>query len=288
MDAVKTYQQVSREDERMSFGVSKMEEVYKKHNGKPDAPHRHNFFTVIITEQAKGQHFIDFNEYTLGANQIYFISPGQVHQLIEVEASVGIAMTFSHEFLAKNNIPVSFIDDLNLFNDFGESPPLLPNETNMMAIRNYAHQIFDTFHSDITFKYEACGSLLKLILILCNNSCSLPKGVHSTIDNRNSVLSSFKNLINENFNEWHGTKEYADELHISPDYLNKLIKSQTGKTAKEHIQNRIIVAAKRLIYFTDLSNKEIGYELGFSEPANFSAFFKNCVGMSPSQFKENS
>ena len=96
---------------------------------------------------------------------------------------------------------------------------------------------------------------------------------------------SFKKLIDTHYKSWHSTNQYASELHISPDYLNKIVKSQTGKTAKEHIQSRIIIGAKRLLYFTELSNKEIGFELGFSEPANFSAFFKKSVGISPSQFK---
>ncbi|MBL4708824.1 MAG: helix-turn-helix domain-containing protein, partial [Flavobacteriales bacterium] len=54
--------------------------------------------------------------------------------------------------------------------------------------------------------------------------------------------------------------------------------------AKEYIQSRIITEAKRLLYFSKLSNKQIGYELGFGEPANFSAFFKKCTGFSPSNF----
>jgi AraC-like DNA-binding protein len=60
---------------------------------------------------------------------------------------------------------------------------------------------------------------------------------------------------------------------------------QTGKTAKEHIQARIALEAKRLLHFSDLSVKEIGFQLGFPEPANFSAFFKKCTGSSPSNFK---
>jgi AraC-like DNA-binding protein len=286
MNEVKTYQQVNREDDTLSFGISKMQDIYEKHGGVPDEPHRHNYYTVVIAEKARGKHYIDFNEYTLADSQIFFIAPGQVHQIFEEEASTGFAIVFSSQFLVENNIPIWFIEDLNLFHDFGESPPLELNESELKKILAYASDIYGLHHSELMFKTEAIGSLLKLILIQCNNVCSLSKPVElQSIDNRSSVLSQFKALINEHYKEWHSIKEYASELHISPDYLNRIVKSQTGKTAKEHIQSRITVAAKRLLYFTDLSNKEIGYELGFSEQANFSAFFKNCVGISPSQFK---
>jgi AraC-like DNA-binding protein len=64
-----------------------------------------------------------------------------------------------------------------------------------------------------------------------------------------------------------------------------VVKSLSGKTAKDFIQSRIIIEAKRMLYFTELSLKEIGYQLGFSEPANFSAFFKKSTGKSPSLFR---
>ena len=89
------------------------------------------------------------------------------------------------------------------------------------------------------------------------------------------------------YKTWHATSQYANELNITPDHLNRSIKSLIGKTAKEYIQARITIAAKRMLYFSDLSTKEIAYDLGFSEPANFSNFFKKCTGISPSEFKKN-
>ncbi len=285
MEAVKTYQNVNREDESMSFGISRMEDIHDKHGGKPDEPHRHNYYTILLVKKASGEHRIDFNSYPLGNMQLFFISPGQVHQMIEASRSVGYSMVFSTQFLVQNNIPLSFIDDLNLFNDFGDTPPLTLSKEELETLSRYAEEILEINASDRSFKYEAMGAFIKLILIRCHNLCSL-KSIDSNIqETGNTVLRNFKSLVDLHHTQWHGTTEYANELNISPDHLNRVIKSLTGKTAKEHIQSRIITAAKRLIYFTDLSSKEIGYELGFSEPGNFSAFFKKCTGFSPSKFK---
>ncbi|MBD0403525.1 helix-turn-helix domain-containing protein [Flammeovirga sp. EKP202] len=283
MESVKTYKNVNKRDKKLSFGISKMEEIYDKRKGKKDDPHRHDYFTLVFTEKAKGEHKVDFRSYPLSGQQIYFISPGQVHQIIEEEKSFGFAIVFSYDFLLLNNIPLTFIEDLNLFNDFSETPPLEPNESDFITIQKYLSEMYTIFHSEMSYKQEAIGALLKLVLILCNNVCSLPQEDINTV---NTIFRKFKQLINQHYKTDHHTNFYAELLHISPDHLNKVVKQNSGKSAKEHIQSRIIIAAKRMIYFSSLSNKEIGHELGFSEPANFSAFFKKCVGVSPSQFRK--
>jgi AraC family transcriptional regulator, transcriptional activator of pobA len=286
MDTVKTYIQVNQLNENLSFGISKMEDIYSKRKGQADTPHRHNFYTIIITTKAEGSHFIDFKEYPLKPNQVFFIAPNQVHQIIEKKEPIGYSITFSNQFLVKNNIPLFFIENLNLFNDFSENPPIELNRKELEKLTEYVNEIHQINKSNITFKYEAIGALLKFILILCNNFCSHNKEIAQTIDSNNSTLHQFKVLIDKYHKEWHATNKYAKQLYITPDHLNRIVKMQTGKTAKEHIQSRIIIAAKRLLYFTELSNKEIGFELGFSEPANFSAFFKKCTGLPPLKFKQ--
>ncbi|MDD7915348.1 AraC family transcriptional regulator [Polaribacter ponticola] len=287
MSSVKTYQKVNSKKESASFGISKMEDVYTKRNGKIDEPHRHNFYTVLIVKQAKGQHKIDFNSYPLESNQIFFVAPGQVHQVIEEKKSYGFAMTFSNQFLVENSIPLSFIESLNLFQNYGQSPPLKPNAAQLHSIENFATNIFNLFYSDATMKNLSIGAFLKLLLIECNNICAI-NPIESDVDTSgDNLLRSFKTAVDINYKKEHSTTFYANELFISPDHLNRTFKSKTGKTAKEYIQARIITEAKRLLYFTNLSNKEIGFELGFNEPANFSAFFKKHTQLSPSNFKKS-
>ena len=79
--------------------------------------------------------------------------------------------------------------------------------------------------------------------------------------------------------------DYASELAVTADYLNKTVKNSTGKSAKEHIQSKLIVEAKRTLLFTNISNKELSYQLGFEESAHFNNFFKKTTGITPSDFR---
>lgn len=285
--SVKTYKTFSHTDAPAHFSIARMEDIYEQHQGEPDAPHRHDYFTLLIVKEAKGQHIVDFNAFDLNPCQIYFIAPGQVHQMLETEKSTGYVMVFDFQFLLENHIPLHFIEDLNLFNAHDYSPPLVPATLSFEKIVDMSEEIFQISQSKPTFQLEAIGAWLKLLLIECHNSCSVKPSEMVINTHQNHLIKQFKNLITTNYAQWHSTSQYADELNITPDHLNKVVKMQTGLTAKEHIQARITLGAKRLLHFSDLSIKEIGFQLGFAEPANFSAFFKKCTGISPSKFKSS-
>lgn len=287
MDSLKAYQQIDPGDASLSFEIKRMEEIYAQHQGQADEPHWHNYYTVVLTEQAQGQHIVDFHSFALGPQQIYFISPGQVHQIIEEKKSYGWALTFSPQFLVENGIERAFIEDLHLFQDYGFTPPLEPDQAAATQLNQYAQEMARFRHSNEKFRYQAVGALLKLFLIRCNHLCDLhqsdnPQAVQASV----TLLRAFKELLNERYAQWHKVSEYAEAMFITPDYLNSSVKSLTHKSAKEHIQTRITIAAKRYLRHTDLPNKEIAYRLGFSEPANFSQFFKKCTGLSPTAFRK--
>jgi AraC-like DNA-binding protein len=131
----------------------------------------------------------------------------------------------------------------------------------------------------------AIGAWLKLLLLYCHHHCTLSESDPQQLEAGQALLKRFKQLVEQHYQTWHSSTAYAQALYISADHLNRSIKTLVGKTAKAYIQERLTIAAKRLLYFSELTTKEIGYELGFSEPANFSAFFKRNTGVSPSQFR---
>ena len=78
---------------------------------------------------------------------------------------------------------------------------------------------------------------------------------------------------------------FADQLHLSPNYLGDLVKKGTGKTAQEYFQNKLIEVAKEKVFDPNKSVSEIAYELGFKYPQHFTRLFKRRVGHSPKEFR---
>lgn len=114
-----------------------------------------------------------------------------------------------------------------------------------------------------------------------------------TRDHANTgVVEKFERLLNEYFQSEKPQTDgipsvawFADELHLSPNYFGDLIKKETGKSALEHIQAKLIDIAKEKIFQYNKSVSENAYELGFKYPNHFSRFFKQQVGYSPNEYR---
>ncbi|MEO1712219.1 MAG: AraC family ligand binding domain-containing protein, partial [Bacteroidota bacterium] len=89
MDVIKQYTDIHPEDHLQSYAIKRMEDLYAKFGGQADDAHRHDYYTILCVEEAFGKHILDFTAYTLGPRQVYFVSPGQVHQIVEESAPKG-------------------------------------------------------------------------------------------------------------------------------------------------------------------------------------------------------
>ncbi len=143
-----------------------------------------------------------------------------------------------------------------------------------------------SFTSGGEMQQESIGAWLKLFLIECNAHCSLfPDPNPQSIEVGRNLVRNFKNEVEKHFRQWHQVREYADALNVTPNYLNEVIRNTLDKSAKEFIQNRLILEIKRMSLFTSQSNKEIGFNLGFDDPAHFSKFYKSFTGQSLQEFR---
>lgn len=283
---LKTYTFSEILQNKSSFDLKGLEVIYQNSNGENDIPHRHDYYTIIFIEKGEGIHFVDFTEYKIEDQSIYFILPGQIHRVAFTSIPKGYIITFTEEFLIANSIPEKLINEIYLFNDYGLSPPLNIADMDLIIYQNLVAQMNYFAKSLQIYTQEAVGSLVKVFLIQCNNDCNWRKSNNpQLIETSNHILRKFKQLLNKNYTTVHLVSNYAFELDVTSDYLNKIVKNTTGKSVKDHIQNKLIIEAKRSLLFSNISNKELAYALGFEESAHFNNFFKKMTGKTPSEFR---
>jgi len=272
--------------ETVDFAIRSVKDVIAIFGQQTDIPHRHDYYTVLWSLNESGKHIIDYREYEMHANDVFFVRPGQVHQVKHSKNPDGIVILFTCDFMEKNYININFITNLGLFSDIAESPPIRIDEKSATRLNNLTSLMMEAFKTDEEFRFDSIGAYLKLFLIECNKFApSLKSDNTQTIQSAKSILRRFKDLLEKDFATLHKVGEYAEQLSISPDYLNSVIKSGIGKTAKELIQQRIILESKRYGLHTQLSTKEIAYKLGFDDPSHFSRFFKNNESISFAEFR---
>lgn len=268
------------------FLIRRLEDSQDEYGGIHEDPHRHNYFSVIWSKKASGKHVIDFIDYPIKPGQIFFVSPSQVHMVLSDPSPEGFVILFTSGFLQQNSIRENFISGLRLFAERNETPPLEVSSEMDKHLTLYADEMLTAYDSSDEMKYEKIGAWLKLFLLECNSSCTLPVETNTQkLEVGRSLVQRFKDLVEEHYHEWHQVQEYASELNVTPGYLNEVLTSAIQCSAKDYIRDRLILEAKRISIFTSSSGKEIGYTLGFDDPSHFSKFFKSNTGVSLVEFR---
>ena len=279
---LKIYKLTDEQHPARLFKLERMDDHYDQAGGVNDAPHRHHFYSVIWCRQGKGIHYIDLEEHQLRANQLYFLTPGQIHRLHFVERSTGWVLSFNDDFLAVNNISSAFIDHIKLFQPYRQSQPLEVSE-NLTATLN---QLFDaiaaTVDSEMNLKLEAVAAYLRLLLIHSHEACDLPLPIDSS---ESCLLVDFKKEVDQFISDTHKVSDFAQRLGVTSRHLNDVVRDTLGHTAKDYITERLMLEAKRLLIHSSASIKEVAIDLGFKEPVHFSNFFKKEAGQSPNDFR---
>lgn len=246
---------------------------------KIDKPHKHDFFIINLFERGKGVHTIDFVDYQIGKCQIHLIFPEQVHQWLIEKETVGYQLMISREWYE------IFLPALRFSASYYQAHPVLNISKEMFKIILYEFLAIRNELQEESIFWELIQKRSELIGLLVS------KSVESTFKDfeaysSNPIISRFLNLIDEYFKEERSVSFYAGKLHISANYLNIICKKNLNTSASSIIQDRILLEAKRLLKVSEMSVKDIVYDLGFYDHASFSKFFKAQTGMTPSQFKE--
>ncbi|WP_270090828.1 helix-turn-helix domain-containing protein [Sphingobacterium sp. SYP-B4668] len=240
--------------------------------------HRDDYHSFFLLEKGTTDIEIDFQQYTITPFSILYTHPHQVHRIVAMESVSGSFLGISSE----NINPVY----LHLLEEIAPLKPLLL-ERDVFSILSDSVSLSITLsqrrHERLyhTLLKDSCNTLIGLI-----TSQYLEVAHAADKLSRSEVITkSFKLALQRDFLTIKRPTAYAEALNITTSYLNECVKEATGHPVSYHIQQRLILEAKRLLYHSDKSVKEVADTLGFEDYAYFSRFFSKAVGMSALAFR---
>lgn len=244
--------------------------------------HRHNYFQLMFLEQVKGVHEIDFKTYIAQNKSLHFVGKGRVHKVDFSTGVIGGVLLFPEELFGHSEQDLLLLSSLQYF-QHDAWPVLELRSDEFNKIKDLVQKVRETI-SGQSFdlgKYLLYALLTQIREIYNKNTAGV-ETIKMALE-----LVKYQQLLKTHLQQYNGVEDYANEIGLSVTRLNALCKGQYGLTALQLLHERKLLAAKRMLVYTDRQVKEIAYDCGFEDVAYFNRFFKKNMDCTPLAFRKN-
>ncbi|AUD02815.1 AraC family transcriptional regulator [Spirosoma pollinicola] len=245
-------------------------------------PHRKDHYLIVFIRRAGSRQWIDMTPYVLKDNTVYFTGPNHIIVKEEFTQLWSTGIAFTNEFLSlQENASLS---KLPLIQNPHNGHELLLTEADVNFVEDILDKITIEYQHSSEWQQRMLTAYLTVLLTYLSRLYTEQFTENDTSIDK-LLLKDFQAKIDECFRELHEVGDYASLLHISAGHLSEVVKTQSGKPAIKHIHDRLVMEARRLLFHTHHSLKEIAFELGFSDASYFSRFVKRETGVTPAEYR---
>lgn len=254
-------------------------EINADYQFTPDL-HRHTFHEVFVLLDGEGVHNVDFREVVLRPGTVHFIRAGQLHQIKPTVPMVGFFIMFEYDFFS-HFIPDFRPASLSCFHlDESECPVLVEKvDPGASVIKG----LYEDAKSGDKQSGLLCVAALMSFLIRAEK---LVNPHQSTVETKTPLSRQFLQLLAQSIPPKAKVSDYSADLHVNTNYLNNVVKRDTGKTAGDWIREARVLESKRVLRNTSKTIAVIAEYLGFSDVGYFCRFFKRYTGYRPQEWRE--
>lgn len=252
-------------------------------------PSRLNALIIGVGTEGETSLTSNLQEFRLKKDSLFIFSPKHILQVQSNNRFKAHLIVIAPDLLKRINIDTKRM--MPLFLQFGSLPCMELTHAESQSLRSFISMVEQELKgSETDFSSEIIGGLIAATIykvgdILTHYLTEHPE-VDSPIHNRaEEYFRQFTELLGEHYKHERSVEFYARQLCITPKYLTTLIKRISGKSVSEWIDNYVILEAKTLLKYSNMSVQEIAYYLNFPNQSFFGSYFKRNAGMSPSQYK---
>lgn len=264
--------------------VSRMQDVMDERRHDITVPHRDTHYLFCVIEEGMAEMQVDFKSWLGNGPCILLIWPRQVHRLLRQHRQVrGYSISFDQPLMPVQLQAV--LEHQVHLSPFLQVSPAVHEQLLQLAI--LLHDLKTA--EEQPFNCQGLHGLLQAMLALMANAAaaSAAGDCSRSADSRRTIIEQdFQQLLHRHFREWKKPANYAAALAISVSHLNDVVHAVSGCSVSQHIQQLVILEAKRMLYHTQLSVKEISDQLGYADHGYFSRLFKKITTQTPLGFRQ--
>ena len=268
---------------QVDFLVDKFEDMVEPEN--IEFPHKHSFYEILWVTNGNSNQNIDYKNYTISKNTLFFISPGQLHLFEKWENIEGFVILFTEQFFLQIFQNKNILFELSYLDNLHEHPFIQLKKEDINTIEPIIDLLCDEYKG-----FEQSNEILQALLLILLRRIQKLFSIQSLQKSNKYqivIFKQFRNLVELNFYKNIPVSQYASQLNISTHQLNSYVKVTSGKTTTEIIQERVILEAQQLLHFSEYTISQIAYKLGFEDSSYFARYFKKHIGLSPQEFRKN-
>jgi len=247
-------------------------------------PHRKDYYFWAFVKEGSSRHWIDTKPYQLSNNSFHFSTPHQVHLKEEAKPVKGIIVAFTADFLALEEN--SLLRQLPIIQNPNNEHELILTDADVVFIEDIMEKVYQENRSGGNWRDSMLMGYMRILFIYLSRLYT-QQFLKDGLDSDRLLLKKYLAKIEVSYTNLHEVAAYADMLNMSAGHLSEVVKTQSGKPAIAHIHERIILEAKRLLFHTNNSIKEIAFNLGFEDASYFNRFFKRIVEQTPATYRTN-
>ena len=245
-------------------------------------PHRKDHYLVVFIRRANTRQWIDMTPVMIKDNTVYFIGPNRIIVKEEFVQLWSTGIAFTKEFLSLQEN--ASLLQLPIIQNPQNGCEIQLKEADIVFLEDILARLNTEYLTSSEWQQRMLTAYLTVLLTYLSRLYTEQyKETGVSVDKL--LLKSFQAKINECFRELHEVGDYASLLNISAGHLSDVVKMQSGKPAIKHIHERLVMEARRSLFHTSNSLKEIAFDLGFSDASYFNRFFKRETGDTPAGYR---
>lgn len=238
---------------------------------------------------------VNMDDFEIRDNMMFFGVPGSIFRFEEIAGNTETDSRYIVVAMSRDFVSGLGINQHKLFSDgitLLDSPYLNLGGEDVKFAGRFLELLVNVLKSDSEYRMETVNSLLSSLFYYIAGVWKKHMAENNVITQGQSargrmVFEQFIRLVGEHHVRYRNVGFYADKLCLTPKYLSKLIKTASGRSAPEWIDSYVVMEAKNLLKYSNITIKEIVYRLNFPNQSVFYKFFKARTGMTPSEYRNS-